>query len=135
MERLTDNIDYCFMSCVEKEEDKSMIHEKCPAYNNCQDRLVWERLKVYEDAEEQGLLLRLPCRVGDTLWCIDNKEIESFVVKEFIICAYKIDRVEIYFEDASGFGLCLFDGTLVEGWFCTQAEAEEALREMKGGAE
>ena len=27
-----------------------------------------EKLKHYEDAEEQGLLLRLPCKVGDTLY-------------------------------------------------------------------
>lgn len=27
-----------------------------------------QKLKEYEDAEEQGLLLRLPCKVGDTLW-------------------------------------------------------------------
>lgn len=32
-----------------------------------------ERLKSYEDAEEQGLLLRLPCRYGDTMyWLIDG---------------------------------------------------------------
>lgn len=29
-----------------------------------------EVLKCYEDAEEQGLLLRLPCKVGDTVWQI-----------------------------------------------------------------
>lgn len=27
-----------------------------------------EKLKYYEDAEEQGLLLRLPCKVGDTVY-------------------------------------------------------------------
>ena len=26
-----------------------------------------EKLAAYEDAEEQGLLVRLPCKVGDTL--------------------------------------------------------------------
>ncbi len=26
------------------------------------------KLKKYEDAEESGLLLRLPCKVGDTVW-------------------------------------------------------------------
>ena len=29
---------------------------------------VAEKLKNYEDAEEQGLLLRLPCKVGDTVY-------------------------------------------------------------------
>lgn len=27
-----------------------------------------ERLAEYEDLEEQGLLLKLPCKVGDTVW-------------------------------------------------------------------
>ena len=92
----------------------------------------FNKLAEYEDLEEQGLLLRLPCRVGDVLWCTDNKKTESFIVKEFKICAYKINRVEIYFENASGFGLCLFDGTLDEGWFLTKEEAEQALARMEG---
>ena len=29
-----------------------------------------ERLKAYEDAEEQGLLVRLPCKVGDTVYSV-----------------------------------------------------------------
>ena len=29
-----------------------------------------EKLAAYEDAEEQGLLLRLPCKVGDTVYHI-----------------------------------------------------------------
>ena len=93
--------------------------------------LAVNKLAEYEDAEEQGLLLRLPCKVGDVLWCTDNKKTESFIVKEFKICAYKINRVEIYFENASGFGLCLFDGTLDEGWFLTKEEAEQALARME----
>lgn len=27
-----------------------------------------DKLAAYEDAEEQGLLVRLPCKVGDTVW-------------------------------------------------------------------
>lgn len=65
------------------------------------------------------------------LWCTDNKKVEPFVVKEFRICVYKIDRIEIYFENASGFGLCLFDGTLDEGWHKTKAEAEKKMAEME----
>lgn len=37
--------------------------EDCPTINE-----IYEKLAAYEDAEEQGLLLRLPCKVGDTLW-------------------------------------------------------------------
>jgi hypothetical protein len=30
----------------------------------------FDRLAAYEDAEEQGLLVRLPCKVGETVWYI-----------------------------------------------------------------
>ena len=33
---------------------------------------VYRKLKDYEDAEEQGLLLRLPCKVGDTVWVVTS---------------------------------------------------------------
>ena len=29
------------------------------------------KLKAYEDAEEQGLLLRLPCKMGDTVYVLE----------------------------------------------------------------
>lgn len=31
-----------------------------------------EELQALKDAEEQGLLLRLPCKIGDTAWVIDE---------------------------------------------------------------
>lgn len=121
MERLTDEDTYCaFVDCD---------YEGCKI--NCYDKKLYDKLKEYEDLEEQGLLLKLPCKVGDVLFNIENGEIESFVVEEFRICTYKINRIEIYFENASGFGLCLFDGTLDEGWYKTLAEAEKALAEME----
>lgn len=33
---------------------------------------VLQKLADYEDAEEQGLLLRLPCKVGDTVWVVTS---------------------------------------------------------------
>ena len=34
----------------------------------CTQRRVWERLKKYEDAEQDGRLVVLPCKVGDTVY-------------------------------------------------------------------
>lgn len=40
-----------------------------PHYTNCDEGYcAMEKLAAYEDAEEQGLLLRLPCTVGDTVY-------------------------------------------------------------------
>lgn len=36
---------------------------------NCETiKNMIKKLAEYEDLEEQGLLVRLPCKVGDTVW-------------------------------------------------------------------
>ena len=69
MERLTKRNEadtaYYYPKCFEK-CDGFGASEKC---NNCvlvHD--VCEKLGEYEDLEEQGLLLKLPCKVGDTVY-------------------------------------------------------------------
>lgn len=54
---------------------------------SCSQRKVWERLKEYEDMEEQGRLVVLPCKVGDTVYhfcdefgCILPYFVETFNV-------------------------------------------------------
>ena len=44
---------------------------------------VAEKLAAYEDLEEQGLLVRLPCKVGDTVWDNDFGYPESYEIKAF----------------------------------------------------
>jgi hypothetical protein len=34
---------------------------------------IYFKLKEYENLEEQGLLLKLPCKVGDTVYVIDKR--------------------------------------------------------------
>lgn len=83
----------------------------------------------YETLGEQGRLLKLPCKIGDTLWCIDEGELIEYEVKEFVIRAYRFDRIEIYFRNSNGFCVCDFNANLDEGWFLTKEQAEKALRE------
>lgn len=49
----------------------------CDSFENAVDRLA-----DYEDAEEQGLLVRLPCKVGDTVWVV----VKGVRVKEVVEC-------------------------------------------------
>ena len=73
MERLTTNKNECNREMICRFEDCDICEEYCPHMNedNCSClQAVIEKLGEYEDAEEQGLLLRLPCKVGDTIWCI-----------------------------------------------------------------
>lgn len=46
---------------------------------------IAKRLKEYEDLEEQGKLLKLPCKVGDKIYHIENNQMEEFVVYSFDI--------------------------------------------------
>lgn len=92
-------------------------------------RAVLKKLADYEDLEEQGLLVRLPCKVGDTLYCIDNEIVELLIVNSFRI--YNFNRIEIDFENASGFTLCTFSGELDEGYFLTREEAEKKLEDIQ----
>lgn len=48
---------------------------------------AYKKLAEYEDLEEQGLLLRLPCKVGDTIWdafkeCITECKVDHFAFDE-----------------------------------------------------
>lgn len=73
--------------------------------------------------------MRLPRKAGDVLYCIDNGIVETLIVNSFRI--YNLNRVEIDFENASGFTLYTFTGELDEGYFLTREEAEKKLEEMK----
>lgn len=97
--------------------------------SKCELEKALEKLADYEDLEEQGLFVRLPVKIGDTLYCIDNGIVELLIVNSFRI--YNFNRIEIDFENASGFTLCTFSGELDEGYFLTREEAEKKLEEMK----
>lgn len=92
-----------------------------------------ERLKHYEELEEKGKLLKLPCKPGDILYetQFNNRkwEISSFKVSWFeIMKSHGKRRIEIHFEETQGYALCDGNGNLDEGWYLTEQEAEEALK-------
>lgn len=80
----------------------------------------WEE---YKDLEEQGLLVRLPCKVGDLVFIIDEENICRRKVKSIKIlsAAIEISTSDIIFHKES-FG---------ETVFLTREEVEKKLKEMK----
>ena len=55
------------------------------------------KLKEYEDLEEQGLLLKLPCKVGDTVYRIsDGLHVRRKYIEKTKISRIAIDKDEIY---------------------------------------
>lgn len=97
---------------------------------------VYRKLKSYEDAEEQGLLLRLPCKVGDTIYEVsyENRKyiICEHIVNQFVYISYRKPRIEIYCEGENGFLSSSITGQLDDGLFLNREEAETKLAEMEG---
>lgn len=133
MERLTERtaIGILVKENYEKESLKTLYScygEKPNSYYfNCEEGYcAMEKLADYEDAEEQGRLFKLPCKVGDTVYVIAGKNIS----------AQKIQRATIDSEMKIEFctkrrGFALFDiGKTV---FLTESEAEAKLKELRGG--
>ena len=131
MDRLTNSIDYCQLHCNFGKSNECFFQDK----SKCYEKNIYEKLREYENLAEQGLLLRLPCKVGDTIYEVsyENREfvIKEHIVKEFIYRTYRFPRIEIYCENENGFLVCNNIGKLDECLFLTQAEAEQKLKEME----
>lgn len=88
-----------------------------------------KKLATYEDLEEQGLLVRLPCKVGDDLYCIVNGEVKKLKVHSFGVPDFEITDIEFKYVD--GFKIVRFVGELGKTVFITREEAEKKLKELK----
>lgn len=95
------------------------------AYQN--DKLAdWlEELVAYKDAEEQGRLPVLPCKVGDTIFSFRwNAKIEEYEVYGSVI-------KNVRYDSADG-SVMVSDGERFHVWgkraFSTREEAEKALK-------
>lgn len=102
--------------------------------------LLLEALGKYEDAEEQGLLLKLPCKVRDTVYCIyerytkcsENEEefdeyscqgcecLECDSHKELYVQSQKAYSLDWIVSNLNNFGKIIF---------LTQAEADQEFFE------
>ena len=136
MERLTERFENgqvgtlgCGNNCKYNYRYCDNALENCPTIAK-----IFEKLADYEDAEEQGLLLRLPCKVGDNIYIIKPYGIEE----ESITGISEADDIdcfcfEIYIDPDCHEIIALeeFNDT----WFLTKEEAEAKLKEMEGSHE
>ena len=145
MERLTERTSDGILVKEDYGEDVLKTLYQCygaeviPHYANCDEGYcAMEKLAAYENAEEQGLLLKLPCKVGDTVYAYCSEfgiipyVVDCIVINEHITfqcssysgpigdCPSEcLDEIE---PDITDFGKTVF---------LTQAEAEQKLKEMK----
>ena len=93
MQRLTDkNADgnYFYPKCFEK-CDGLGASRKC---DNCEiTTSICEKLGKYEDLEEQGRLVKLPCKVGDKVYGLSMGKIIRLTVNEISIFCMKGEKI------------------------------------------
>ncbi len=133
MERLTEkqssgydlkamNGEWCNKYC------EKQIAQTC---NECGIYQAIHKLAEYEDLEEQGLLLRLPCKIGDVVYAVTRD-----FISEYTICS-----IEAYNE---GFFFCwrcekgiyinvrgFTNYQIGQDVFLTKTEAEQKLKETE----
>jgi len=104
-------------------------------------RMILEKLADYEDLDEQNRLIRLPCKVGDTVYCIFNRYTKcTFNNEEFDDCScqgceYECDsKKENYVQDMRAYSLDWIVTNLKnfgKTVFLTKEEAEAKLKELR----
>lgn len=93
-----------------------------------------EELKQYKDAEENGLLVRLPCKVGSTVWVSPNNG-ESFHTGKLYGMNENGSYLVFVDDKVRDFVDFPFERKAIYDWFFkiyTREEAEQALKERAG---
>ena len=100
-----------------------------------------ETLKKYEDLEEQGRLIKLPCKVGDTVWDNDYGRPCAYTItafsfgecEEYICEPVTTKEVVFYYANSSGSITGSFaESEIGKTVFLTKSEAEAKLKELRG---
>lgn len=91
---------------------------------------VYRKLKDYEDLEEQGRLIKLPCKIGTEVynitWWDDAQEKVVVKGKTYFrtVHKHKVSKSTFSYFDIGEFGKTVF---------LTKSEAEAKLKELRGG--
>ena len=129
MERLTKKIGNtnCVKGCGSNCK-YGFQHCRTEDWENCKtiDDVI-DKLAQYEELEEQGLLLRLPCKVGDTLYRLVPNLYRKY--GEIKIAQYVINKNGIYFTTDKGVSWSA--EKIGKTVFLTKSEAEQKLKEME----
>lgn len=98
---------------------------------------VYFKLKDYEDLEELGRLVKLPCKVGDKIF-LDfagfGKDVDMFTVKDFHLDCFKNGETILFCDYESNDGILSGQIDVMEFGktvFLTKSEAEAKLKELK----
>lgn len=137
MERLTKKNDsggHYYPKCFEKCNGLG-ASSKC---DDCEIMTsVCEKLGDYEDLEEQGRLVKLPCKVGDTLYRVNKGAKEPVIMMRVLQLYIKqlhkdrtVIRIDAINDDDMGES-CYFLENIGKTVFLTKSEAEAKLKELR----
>lgn len=92
-----------------------------------------EKLADYEDAEEQGLLLRLLCKIEDMVYCIEDKQVWCCTIEKISISKNNGTWIEISFpeEMPNLASMEFYSNEIGKTVFLTREEAKAKLKEME----
>lgn len=138
MERLTERVNDRLIMMKQDSGDN------VPYYWDEGNFKVAEKLAAYEDLEEQGLLVRLPCKVGDDVYIIPSPPIcglNIFYGCENVNRVYHQHIESITFAGSHWYATgrneykekVLNDTAYGITWFTDYEEAEKKLEVMKNG--
>ena len=101
---------------------------------------VLQKLADYEDLEEQGLLLKLPCKVGDVVYRINIGAMNPVIPLRVVEYRFKIVgnciREKICCSDdflCKQPSIIYYAEDIDNKVFLTKSEAEAKLKELRGG--
>lgn len=96
---------------------------------------VLKKLAEYEDLEQQGKLLKLPCAVLDEFYCIwrnkGQNPIQKMQVKKIEIHERKGIVIQMEFVGNRGCLFRFYEDDFGKTVFLTREEAEAALKELE----
>jgi hypothetical protein len=103
-----------------------------------------EKSKEYQQLEEQGRLIKLPCKVGDTVWDNDCGRPCAYTItafsfgecEEYICEPVTTKEVVFYYANSSGSITGSFaESEIGKSVFLNRYEAEAKLKELRGSNE
>jgi hypothetical protein len=95
-------------------------------------RMILEKLAEYEDLEESGNLLRSPCRLGDTVYILNQKRIIPLEICEIYFDSHGIEMAAKNREELRYRTINLSEDGIGVEWYKTEEEAEAAMNKVKG---
>ena len=131
MERLTGRDAY---GDIVVNEEMQIIASRGTTYDDLHNIInhLAEKLCEYEDLEESGNLLRSPCRLGDTVYILNQKRIIPLKICEIYFDSHGIEMAAKNREELGYRTINLSEDGIGVEWYKTEEEAKAAMDKLKG---